>query len=74
MPNIGRLTVASMMLMLVVILAGTTRAGSETKSTRQVQRTAQRPSMWKSWKNKTQSYFAKQKSYVEYVRGGTAPF
>ncbi len=73
MLHLGRLTLAFMAVVGMLLLVGTTRADSTPKLTSHHDRPAGRPSVIKSWRQRSQSYFSRQKDFLEYIRGDRSP-
>jgi len=73
MMHLGRLTLAFMSLVVMLLLVGTTRADSAAKSTSHQVRPVSRPPAAKSWRQRTNAYFSRQKDFLQYIRGGTSP-
>ena len=74
MLHLGRLTLAFMAMVVMLLLVGTTRADSAKKKlTSRQERAVARPSALKSWSQRSQSYFTRQKDFLEYIRGDRSP-
>lgn len=73
MLHLGRLTLTFMAVVGMLLLVGTTRADSTTKFTSRQDRPVARPSVLKSWRQRSQSYFSRQKDFLDYIRGDRSP-
>lgn len=73
MLHLGRLTLGFMAIVVMLLLVGTTRANAVTKSVSRPDRPVARPSALKSWRQRSQSYFSRQKDFLDYIRGDRSP-
>lgn len=73
MLHLGRLTLAFMAVVGMLLLVGTTRADSTAKLTSRQDRSVGRPSVMKAWRQRSQAYFSRQKDFLDYIRGDRSP-